>query len=100
MNWVPRPITFHPHFENFSPSLPLTFISQIEGLEADSGFWFLELFSLVQTGFNVQNPMSHVSSNDEHQNPLTVKRRPFEKRHPGRERRIREQRSSKASGGG
>jgi len=31
---------------------------------------------------------------------MGVKRRPFEKRHPGRERRIREQRSSKPSGEG
>jgi len=31
---------------------------------------------------------------------MGVERRPFEKRHPGRERRIREQRSSKPSGEG
>jgi len=50
--------------------------------------------------FDLQNPILHVSSNNKHQNPVIIKRRPFEKRHPGRERRIREQRSSKPSGEG
>lgn len=93
----------HPRFENFSPSLPLIFINRIEGCKHWGRIRFFShvqiSFSLSSRKFKINLPMPPVSSNNNKDSePLIVKRRPSEKCHPGRGRRMGEQRSSRASG--
>jgi len=92
MNCIPIPITFHSHFENFS--LPLTFISQIEGLQ------FLVLGTLLSCSGWFQPSKLHATCLIKRQASefADSKKRPLQKHHPGKGRRIREKRSSKASG--